>query len=91
MAELIASGTTEADSADVTVAAGTPVTFCLKVASGAMVPRGSQALIQFKESGGNYITAATLDRYTPGLEVSAPGTYRVRRQAHTTAFGVDQT
>jgi hypothetical protein len=63
MAELIASGTTEADSADFTLAAGEQATLFLKDAAGATVttPHGvAQVLI--KSADGEYFLIGKLDR-----------------------------
>ncbi len=91
MAELIASGTTQADSADFTVAVGTPARISLFNATGAQVGGGS-AYIQYKASNGGYFDfpAGGLDGFNQSITLSAPGTYRVRKLASSVAFGVDK-
>lgn len=90
MAEILASGTTETSSSTFTVTAGTPVTVFLKVASGALVPRGSRAVVQIQESGTNWLTVIELTRQRSQVVIDAPGTYRVTRLAAGTAFGIDK-
>lgn len=89
MAELIASGTTEADSADFTLTAGTSATLYLKDAAGSSVPPLSTAEVQIK-SGTEYFTVGTLNIRAPAQVLTAVGTFRVRRMASAAAFGVDK-
>lgn len=88
--ELLASGTTEASTSDITVTAGVPVTVFLKAAAGANVARGSRAVLQIKSAGGAYFTVGELTRHRPQVVIDGPGTYRVTRLAADTAFGIDQ-
>ncbi len=92
MANLIAAGTAQADSADVVIAL-TPATFSLMdtVGSSPVMPSRVAALIQIKTSGGAYLTVAQIDSDTPMRSISAAGTYRVRKLPTATAVGVDQT
>lgn len=74
--QILAAGNTAADSADVTVVAGTPVTVCLKgVAVGATVN------ISLKDDAGAYNVIGQLISQNPALMISAPGTYRFSRVA----------
>jgi len=52
MAELIAAGTTEADSADFTLAAGDQATLFLKDAAGPSVAADAIARLQIKSAAG---------------------------------------
>lgn len=89
MAELIASGTTEAASADFTLTAGGSTTLYLKDAAGSAVPYNSTALVQIK-SGTEYFTIGQLDDKNPAQVLTAIGTFRVLRLANSAAFGVDR-
>lgn len=90
MAELIAAGTTQADSADFTVVAGTPTTLYIKPATGSEVPIGPTYLLQHKTPAAAYITVAILNARNTPVNVSGAGTFRVRRLADTTSTGMDQ-
>lgn len=90
MAELIASGTAQADSADFTLAAGETATLYLKDAAGAQVGSESIASVQIKSSDGQYFTIGELNCREVAKVLSGAGTYRVRRLASGEAFGVDK-
>ena len=90
MPELIAASTAQTDSADITVAAGSSITFLLKGGSSTEgMPRGASANVQAK-SGTQYVTVGTLDSENPMAVLSASGVFRVRKLASSTAVGVDQ-
>jgi hypothetical protein len=91
MAELIATGTTAADSADVTVTAGVPVTVFLKKGSDGIVPSTARALVQIKSSGGFYHEVGALTGQIQALVIEGPGVYRISRVVDTGSFGVDQS
>lgn len=82
MAELIAAGTTYAESADFTVTAGVPTAFFIKPASGnGDPPGGVDFVLQHKSSSGLYNAVQTLNARNiadKGL-LCAPGTYRMVR------------
>lgn len=90
MAELIASGTAEADSADFTLAAGEQVTLFLKDAAGTTVNPHGVAQVHIKSADGEYFMIGKIDTSQPAAVLSAPGTYRVRRLAAAVAYGVDK-
>lgn len=90
MAELIAAGTTEADSADFTLASGDQATLFLKDAAGPQVAGDAAAIVQIKSAAGEYFSAGVIDAAVPAKVLSAPGTYRVKRLAASAAFGVDK-
>lgn len=73
---LIAAGTTAADSADVTVVAGTPQTVALKAAAD-----GAEVAIKLKDDGGAYNIVGRLTSAVPAQMISAPGVYRLSRIA----------
>jgi len=89
MAELISSGTTLANSADITVSAGSSATLLLKSAT-AQIPQGANADIQAKSADGNYYTIGRLTDQEPIKVLAAAGTFRVVRNPLGTAYGVDQ-
>ena len=88
MAELIASGTTQVDSADFTLA-NASTTLYLKNASGGSVPPLSAATVQIK-SGGLYFNVGILTGLEPLRVLTATGTFRVRRHVSDSSFGVDR-
>jgi hypothetical protein len=90
MAAIIASGTTQAESADIVRAAGAdPATLAI-VANVGTATVGMVALIQKKGSDNAWYTVGELNRNTPALELTGTGTFRVQRQATSVAFAVDQ-
>ncbi len=90
MAELISAATTEADSADFTLAAGDQATLFLKDAGGPRVPLDAIAKVQIKSATGEYFDVGQIDAFNPAKVLAAPGTYRVKRMAASAAFGVDK-
>lgn len=88
LTNILAVGTTQATSADVVVAAGTPTTLALAGRSA-----GSKVHIQYKDSTGAYTTIGELNDVAPARLVTGPGTFRVFREACSTATqcGVDQS
>lgn len=92
MAELIASSTSAATSADITVVAGTPATIFLKSATSEVLPSDGSAQIQIKSSNLTYYVLGSIDRVNPAKVIDGPGTYRiVKTGSASTAFGVDQS
>lgn len=77
--QLLAAGTTAADSADVTVVAGTPVTVALKAAAD-----GAEVAVKLKDDGAAYNIVGRITSSAPALMISAPGTYRFSRVAGAT-------
>lgn len=88
LTNVLAVGTAQATSADIVVAAGTPTTLSLAGRSA-----GSKVHIQIKDSTGAYYTIGELNDVAPARMVAAPGTYRLYREACSTAqqCGVDQS
>lgn len=76
-AQLIATGNTAADSADLVVAAGAPVTVCLK----GLTPDMAEVAIKLKDDAGDYTKVGTLTSYDLAVCITAPGTYRFSRIA----------
>lgn len=73
---ILATGNTAADSADVVVAAGTPLTVVLKGAD-----KLADVRIKLKDDAGTYTQVGTLSKASPALLINAPGTYRFTRIA----------
>lgn len=90
MAELIATGTTAADSADFELSDGESTTLFLKKATSGSVDVSAFAEVQIKDAGGAYHPVTGLSFHQPSIVLAAPGTYRVSRPASSTAFGVDR-
>lgn len=86
---LIAVGNTAADSADVTVAAGTPVTIFLTESATGPVDSDARVEVKAKAAGGTYHVIDQITGLRPAAVIDGPGTYRVSRIAGPT-FGVDQ-
>lgn len=78
--QILATGSTAADSADVVVAAGTPVTVCLKGSDKYL----AEVLIKLKDDAGGYTNVGSLSPMSPAVCITAPGTYRFSRMVGTT-------
>lgn len=78
--QILAVGTTAADSADVVVAAGDELTVCLKDAAGPGVLSSALVRVQLKDDAGQYFTIDSLSGARPALIVRA-GTWRFVRVA----------
>ena len=91
MASLIAVGTTQADSADFSLASGTSATlFLVDSVMQSLLPNNLDALIQIKSAGATYKTIGSLTSANPVLVLACVGTFRVRKSASVAPFGVDQ-
>jgi hypothetical protein len=91
--QLLATGSTAASTADVVVAAGTPVTLFLKVTGNIPVDANYtvRATIEIKDSDGSYHEVGALTGQDPSRVVDGPCTVRVSRSANpAVAFGIEQ-
>lgn len=79
--EILAVGTTAADSSDVVVAAGAQLTVCLKDAAGPVIPNGPVVYISLKDDVGEYFRVDTLRSSKSSVVIIAAGTYRFSRVA----------
>ena len=87
--EVLAKGTTEANSTDITVAAGTPINVGLFRADEKEIEDHVQFPIYRKDPDGNYQpTGLTLYKYEPNVTLIGPGVYRVSRPVCTVATGI---
>jgi len=76
-AQILSTGSTAVDSADITIAAGTPLTVGLKgVADGAAL-----VIIKLKDDAGAYNVVGSLASGQPAAMIEAPGVYRFSRVA----------
>lgn len=80
---VLTTGTTAADSSDVTVVAGVPLTVCLKDVAGPAVGAGAFVNIFLKDDAGQYFKVGELTKAEPSKCIVAPGTYRFSRLAGT--------
>lgn len=87
--ELLATGVIDATSADIVVAAGTPVSLFLKNAAGPTVDTQARASIQQKTSTATYFTVGELNGLNRSVVIDGPGTFRVQKYAGP-SFGVEQ-
>ncbi|HTM77998.1 MAG TPA: hypothetical protein VL133_10255 [Devosia sp.] len=78
--ELLATGSTAANSADVVVAAGTPVIVMMKDQTGAE----ARIRILLKDEDGAYFDVGELTPARPALGLGIAGTYRLTRVAGNT-------
>lgn len=78
--QILAVGTTAADSADVVVAAGSELTVGMKDAAGTTVLGGATVKILLKDDAGQYFEIGELNASRPAL-VLASGTWRFSRPA----------
>jgi hypothetical protein len=90
MTELIASGTSYAASSDVTVTAGTPVSFFIHTGTGSAA--GVSYQLQHKNAAGGYQTIFTL---TPANinefgTIGGAGVFRILRDASAQASSFEQ-
>ena len=81
-ANILTTGTSAADSADIVVTT-TPLTVCLKDAAGPLVGAGALVYVLLKDDTGQYFTFAQLDRGHPAIVLTGAGTYRFSRVAGT--------
>lgn len=93
MANLIAVGTTPADSADVVLIATDTVLINLFMndTNVEQISPDCAASLQVKASNGSYQQVAVLNAANPAQLISGPGTYRVRKKGSTNSCGVDKT
>lgn len=78
--QVLAVGTTAADSADVVVAANEQLTVALKDAAGSLVDSTSVVHVMLKDDVGEYFRIDQLSAARPALVLSA-GTWLFRRPA----------
>jgi hypothetical protein len=80
-ANILTVGDTAANSGDITVAAGTPLTVQLKY-TGAQTSDAAEVKILLKDDAAAYWpTGAKLTAYEPIITLYGPGTYRFARKA----------
>ena len=82
-AQILATASGAANSADQVVAAGTPLTVSLRA-----YDRDSIVIVELKDEAAAYTPVNSLTNGQPGLSISSPGTYRFRRPASSSSCGV---
>lgn len=92
MANLIAVGVAQANSADFPLIAGQSTTLSLTCAAGTVMPPAPvcMARIQILGSGGAYVDFGQIDGLNPIKVLTAIGTFRVVKNASPVAFGIDR-
>ena len=92
MAELIASGTSAANSADIVLASGADSTIGLFAAAGVALSSDTSAVVQRKGSNGEYYTVPESELYPAktAVQIAGPATYRVRKLPSGTSFAVSR-
>lgn len=83
---ILATGTTEATSTDVVVAAGSSVTVGIYLASGEL--SATDYAIIYADTPGVDLYITSLSKHQPIVQLYGPATYRVKRSASTTSLGV---
>lgn len=77
--QLLATGSTAADSSELTVVAGSPVSVCLKGDTSPV-----EVAIRIKDDAGAFKTVGSLTSYQPARMITGPGVYIFTRQAGQT-------
>lgn len=75
--EILATGSTAANSADVSVVAGTPLAVSLK----GMTNMDARVVVYLKDDAAAYNQVGDLVASQPAITITAPGTYRFTRVA----------
>lgn len=75
--QLLATASIAADSSDLVVAVGTPVTVCLK----GVISNSAEVVVKLKDDAGAYNIVGYMTSQNPAMMISAPGTYRFSRVA----------
>ena len=86
-AQILAVGSTDANSGDVTVGEGEQLTVSLKDAAGPFIATGARVEIQLKDDAAQYFTVDTLNAGKSSVVIAGAGTYRFKRRGGT-ACGV---
>ena len=89
MAELLAVGTTEADTAEFTIADGQRKTLMIKPASGTLAPEGSPYVLKQKTSGGAFVEHLTFTASDCPFNINGNGIFKVTRLLSLYSTGLD--
>lgn len=89
MAELIAVGTTEVDSAEFTLADGQRKTLMIKPASGTLASEGAPYTLKQKTSGGTFVDHMTFTASDCPFNVNGNGIFKVTRLISSYSTGLD--
>jgi len=88
--EILASGTTTAESTEILLAAGDTATVLLRRDRTINQSDACLALIQAEDSDSAWRSIGQLDLNRNCMVIEGPGNFRVQRQAGAVAFAVDQ-
>lgn len=88
MANILAAGTTAADSTEVSLATGVHAVLALIGSDGA-IPADAYLAVQYEGSDEAFYTAAVLSASNPVHRLIGPGVWRVSRTVVSSAVGVD--
>ncbi|XKM40310.1 hypothetical protein A4U53_030730 [Rhizobium ruizarguesonis] len=75
--ELLAVGSTAANSSDLVIASGSTVTVGIKGATSSQ----ARVRITLKDDAGGYTDVGEITPFRPAIAITAPGTYRFSRVA----------
>ena len=89
MAELLAAGTTQADTAEFTIADGQRKTLFIKPASGTSAPEGAPYILKQKTSGGTFVEHLTFTSSDCPFNINGNGIFMVTRLVSTYSTGLD--
>lgn len=89
MAELLAAGTSEADSVEFTIADGQRKTLFIKPASGTLAPEAAPWVLKQKTSGATFVDHMTFTASDCPLNVNGNGTFKCTRLASSYSTGLD--
>ena len=78
---ILAVGDTAANSDDVIVEAGTPLTVCLKYSGSQTTPDAEVTVLLKDDDGAYWPTGVKLTAYQPIITLFGPGAYRFARKA----------
>lgn len=88
--QILAAGTSAADSSDVVVTVGAPTTIFLKAGADGPVSSDADFDIKIKSAGSTWHTIGKLTGKEPAKVIDGAGTYRVSRVFASSAVGVDK-
>jgi len=89
MAELLAVGTTEADTAEFTIADGQRKTLMIKPASGTVAPEGAPYVLKQKTFGGTFVDHLTFTSSDCPFNINGNGIFKVTRLLSSYSTGLD--
>lgn len=89
MAELLATGTTEADTAEFTLTDGQRKTLFIKPESGTSAPEGASYVLKQKTFGGTFVDHVTFTASDCPFNINGNGIFKVTRMQSSYSTGLD--